>query len=154
MLNALYQQSFELNVGTSSLKINLYGANVQFKFLKVLLVYDKSDQYQTFYDSYDIELAAREVKSLTIENASSTNSSTGTLELNIDNEDDKHLLYQMFVAYNCGGCAAAPLTQYRYNEIYQELTKERDYFKSTSDERLYIDLRRSKGYTNELEKLT
>ena len=154
MLNALYQQSFELNVGTSNLKINLYGANAQFEFLKVLLVYDKSNQYQTFYDSYDIELAAREIKSLTIENASSTNSSTGTLELNVANEDDKHLLYQIFVAYNCGGCASAPLTQYRYNEIYQELTKERDYFKSTSDERLYIDLRRSKGYTNELEKLT
>ena len=60
----------------------------------------------------------------------------------------------MFVAYNCDGRSDAPLTQYRNNEIYQELTKERDYFKSTIDERLYIDLRRSKGYTNELEKLT
>ena len=57
----------------------------------------------------------------------------------------------MFIAYNCDGCAVAPLTQYRYNDIYQELTKERT--KSASDERLYTDMRRSKGYTDELEKL-
>ena len=60
----------------------------------------------------------------------------------------------MFIAYNCDGCSAAPLTQYRNNEIYQEITKEADYFKDTSNEKLYIDMRRSKGYTDELEKLT
>ena len=46
----------------------------------------------------------------------------------------------MFVAYNCDERSDAPLTQYRNNEIHQELTKERDYFKSTLDERLYIDM--------------
>ena len=46
----------------------------------------------------------------------------------------------------------APLTQYKNNEIKQELTKEKDYFGDDSDERLYIDMRRSKGYTDELEK--
>ena len=60
----------------------------------------------------------------------------------------------MFVAYYCEGHSAAPLTQYKNNEIKQELTKEKDYFGDDSDERLYIDMRRSKGYTNELEKLT
>ena len=34
------------------------------------------------------------------------------------------------------------------------MTKEKDYFGDDSDERLCIDMRRSKGYTNELEKLT
>ena len=47
-----------------------------------------------------------------------------------------------------------PLTQYKNNEIKQELTKEKDNFSSKSDETLYIDMRRSKGYTDELEKLT
>ena len=60
----------------------------------------------------------------------------------------------MFVAYYCNGCSMAPLTQYKNNEIKQELTKEKDYFSSKSNERLYIDMRRSKGYTDELEKLT
>ena len=60
----------------------------------------------------------------------------------------------MFVAYYCEGCSAAPLTQYKNNEIKQELTKEKDYFGDDSDERLYIDMRRSNEYTDELEKLT
>ena len=60
----------------------------------------------------------------------------------------------MFVAYNCYGCSAAPLTQYKNNKIYQELIKERHHFNNDSDEKLYIDMRRSKGYTDELEKVT
>ena len=60
----------------------------------------------------------------------------------------------MFAADYCEGCSAAALTQYKNNEIKQELTKEKDYFRDNFDERLYIDMRRSKGYTNELEKLT
>ena len=60
----------------------------------------------------------------------------------------------MFVAYYCEGCSAAPLTQYKNNEIKQELAKEKDYFGDDSDERLYIDMRHSNGYTDELDKLT
>ena len=48
----------------------------------------------------------------------------------------------------------APLRQYKNNEIKQELKKEKDYFSRKFDERLYIDMRRSKGYTDELEKST
>ena len=39
-------------------------------------------------------------------------------------------------------------------ELNLALTKEKDYFGNDSDERLYTDMRCSKGYTNELEKLT
>ena len=61
----------------------------------------------------------------------------------------------MFLTYYCEGCSAALLTQYKNNEIKQELTKEKDYFGDDSDERLCIDMRHSKGYTNELlKKLT
>ena len=50
------------------------------------------------------------------------------LEYNVDNEDDKHSLYAMFVAYNCNGCSEAPLRQYRNNKIYQELKSDEVYF--------------------------
>ena len=152
--DAPYQQSFEMNVGSQSQKINFYGFAAQFEFIEISLVYNRSDQHQTTYDSYDLELAARNIQSLTLENARSTYSITGTLEYNIDNEDDKHTLHSMFVAYNFNGCSAAPITQYRNNEIFQEIPKEKDYFRSSSDEKLYVDMRRSKGYTDELEKLT
>ena len=85
---------------------------------------------------------------LALENTSTVNSLAGQLVYNVSNKDGKHWLYQMFVAYYCGGCSAAPLTQNRKNEIKQELTKENYYFGDDSDERLYINMRRSKGYTD------
>ena len=148
-----YQQSFEVNIGTQTIDVNFQGANRQFAWLEISLINDKSYHHQIIYDSYGAELAATQVQSLTLENASSTYSLTGGLVYDIDNEDDKHWLYAMFVTYSCDGCSTAPVTEYANNEIYQELLKERNYFTNT-DEKLYIDMRRSKGYTDELEKLT
>ena len=59
----------------------------------------------------------------------------------------------MFVAHSCYGCSSAPLTQYKNNDIYQELIEEDDCFSDENDERVYIDMRRTKGYTDELEKI-
>ena len=109
------------------------------------MVFDKIDQHQTVYNSYDAELAAKYVELLALENASTTYSLTGQLEYNVSNEDDKHWLYQMFVAYYCEACSATRLTQYKNNEIKQELTKQKYYIGDNSDERLYIDMRRNKG---------
>ena len=154
VISSPYQQDFEINTGTQSLKVNFRGLKKQIEWLEISLVFDKSDQHQTVYDSYDVELAAKYMQFLALENASTTYSLTGQLEYNVSNEDDKHWLYHMSVAYHCEGCSAAPLTQYKNNEIKQELTKEKDYFGDDSDERLYIDMTRSKRYTDELEKLT
>ena len=145
-----------MNEGKETINVNFQGANRQFVWLEIWLVYDKRYQHQTIYDNYNAEVAATRIQSLTLENTSSTYSLTGELELehNIDNEDDKHWLCSMFVAYQCGpSCRTAPLTEYANNEIYQELPKEINFFTNT-DEKLYIDMRRSKGYTDELEKLT
>ena len=59
----------------------------------------------------------------------------------------------MLVAYNCEGCSSAPLTQYKNNEIYQEMTEGDEFTTNNRDDRILINMRRSKGYTNELEKL-
>ena len=51
---------------------------------------------------------------------------------------------------------AAPqpfLSQYKNNEIYQYIYPEEEYGANTRD-RIYIDMRRSQGYADELEKLT
>lgn len=45
------------------------------------------------------------------------------------------------------------LSDYTTSEVYQELPWLKTYF-SDSDEKLYLDWRRSKGYTNEIEKLS
>ena len=45
------------------------------------------------------------------------------------------------------------VTDYIHNPVYQELIEETDYFGNNSDERVYLDLRVSAGYTNVIEKL-
>ena len=55
----------------------------------------------------------------------------------------------MFIAYNCNGCSATRLTQYKNNEIYKHVTPEKNYRANIRDNRIYIDMRRSQGYTDE-----
>ena len=58
----------------------------------------------------------------------------------------------MFVARACDGCSTAHLMQYKTNEIYQEITEEGKFTTNDTDDRILVDMRRSKGYTDELEK--
>ena len=94
------------------------------------------------------------IQSKKFENTISTYSLTGKLEHNYKNEDDKNILYKMSIAYNCNGRSTTPLTQYKYNEIYQYIIPEEEYRSNMRDERIYTDMRRSQGYTDELQKLT
>ena len=51
VLLSSYQQSFEINVLTQSLKVNFRGLNKQIEWLEISLVFDKSDQHQSVYNS-------------------------------------------------------------------------------------------------------
>ena len=68
-------------------------------------------------------------------------------------DDDKNILYKMFIEKQCNGCSTAPPTQYKNNEIYQEITAEDDYTTNNTDNRIWIEMRRSKGHTDKLEKI-
>ena len=69
----------------------------------------------------------------------------------INNPTQKYLLHKQFVAWSCNICSATP--DYINNPVYQELINENDYNGVQSDERVYLDLRASAGYTSEEEKL-
>ena len=60
----------------------------------------------------------------------------------------------MFLAFQCNGCSTAPLSQYRSYEIFQEIATEENYTTANTDDRIVTDLRRNKGYTDELERIT
>ena len=61
----------------------------------------------------------------------------------------------MFVAYFCGkGSSMTPITKYMNNKIKQDMLKAKKIFADESDEKMFIDIRRSKGYTEELEELS
>ena len=114
-------------------------------------MYDKSYQYLTIHDNYDLELAAKLIKSVKFENTSATYSLTGKLEFDGNKNGELHILYKTFLAYQCNGCSTASLSQYKNNEIFQEITTKESY--TTADDRILSDLWRSKGYTDKLEKI-
>ena len=68
------------------------GANKQFSFFAISLVYDKSDQHRSIYDSYNTELVSTKIKSTTLENASSAYSSFNSMKFDTSNLHDKFLL--------------------------------------------------------------
>ena len=148
-----YQQLFETNTDMQDFTCTFKGAQRQFDWLEISIVHDKSYQNTTIYDSYDLELTAKLIKTARFERTTRTYSLTGKLSYDLELEDEKHILYKMLAAYNCNGCSSAPLSQYINNEIYQEMPDEDKFADNERDDRTYIDMRRSKSYTDELEKL-
>ena len=149
-----YQQTFEVAAGAQTVSVDFQGASRDINWLEISLIYDKSVNHETVYDSYGLELAARLIESIKFVNASKAYSLTGKLSYDINNKDEKWLLYKMFVAYVCNGPTYAPLTHYKNNPVYQDMTDEYTYRDDTKDDRIYIDMRRSKGNYDELEKIT
>ena len=147
-----FQQTFQVATGARTISVDFQGAYREINWLEISLVYDKSYAHETVYDSYDLELAANLIESIKFVNASKAYSLTGKLSYDINNKDENCQMYKMFVAYICNGATFAPLTEYKNNSIYQDMTDEYSYRSATKDDRIYIDKRRSKGNTDELEK--
>ena len=138
------RKTYEANVGQDSL--DFFGANRQFDWIELSLTYDKSDKHTTVYDSYNVEMASKKIKSLTLTKFTEIYSLANEKRYDIDNLTQKHLLYKQFVAWSCNGSSVAPLTDYMNNPIHQELISEDEYFDVFSEERTYLDLRASSGY--------
>ena len=149
-----YQKTCKLQTGVQDFTVDFQGANRQFDWIEISLVYDKRDKHLTLYDSYNVECTAKMIKSLEFANISKQYSATNMLKYDTSNDLQKHLLWKQFLAWLIDGCSNAPVTEFINNLVAQELLGESEYFSDDSDERLYVDLRQSRGYTNELEKPT
>ena len=82
-----------------------------------------------------------------------TYSLTGKLLYDFEKDYDKNILYKMFNSKQSNGCSTGPLTKYINNEIYQEITAQDKYTKNDTEDRIWIDMKRSNGYTDEFEKI-
>ena len=65
-----YQKSFKLVTSTKSRVTAFQTVNKQFSFLTISLVYGKSDQHRSIYDTYNAKLAITKIKLIKLENAS------------------------------------------------------------------------------------
>ena len=147
-----YQKSYEIVAGAQSKTFTFTNAFKQFEYLEISLVFDKSDQHLTIYDSYNAEVAATNIKSIKLQNASNTYSEFNTVKFDLEDEEDKYNLFNQFRAWVTKGSSVVPDSEYIHNKTAQELPSRSDYF-TNSDERVYIDLRRGKGFTGEFERI-
>ena len=117
--NTPYQKTFELQAGSQDFTVDFQGANRQFDWIEISLVYGKRDKHLSPYDSYNLERAARLIKAIDFANISNENSATNTLRYDLDNELNKLLIYKQFLACNTNGCSTAPLGDFMNNPIVQ-----------------------------------
>ena len=122
-----FQQTFEVATGAQTISVDFLGASRQFDWLEISLVYDKSYAHKTVSDSYDVKLAAYLIESIKFINASKAYTLTGKLPYDINNKDEKFLLYKMFAAYQCNGSTFATLDEYKNNPVYQDMTDQYEY---------------------------
>ena len=115
-------------------------------------MFDKSDQHLTTYDSYNAETAAVDIKYIRLQNASNTYSEFNTIKFDLTNKEDRYVLYNAVVAWVTKVSSIVPEADYLHNKTKQELPNRNTYF-TDSDEKVYIDIRRSKGYTGEFERV-
>ena len=64
------QKTYEISIGSDSINIDFLGSNRQFDWLEISIVYDKSDKHKhtKIYDCYNVELAAKYIKSVNLSN--------------------------------------------------------------------------------------
>ena len=77
---------------------------------------------------------------------------TSKIKHDFDDADGDYWLYSQFLVFSFNACSVAHLADYASNVVYQELVEQGKHLTS-SDKRLYIDLKRSKGYTDILEEV-
>ena len=114
-----FQKRFEVNVGSQSHVVKFKGANKQFSFIEISLVYDKSEQHNSIYNSYNVEVAATSIGSVQLEDL---NNKYGEINKKYDltDEHDRYMMYRNFVPWATGqGSSVGPLTQYANNDIYK-----------------------------------
>ena len=99
-----YQKTNKLQAGSQDFMVDFQGANRQFDWIEISLVYDKRDKHLTAYDSYNAECVSQFLKPLEFANQ---HSSTNTLKLDIDNDLQKHLLWKQYLAWRTNGCSTA-----------------------------------------------
>ena len=83
-----------------TIEIEFLGSNRQFYCLDFSLMYNKSDQQATIYDSYNFELATKTMKCIRLSNFTEIYTLTSEKKYNIDNLTKNNLLYKQSVTWS------------------------------------------------------
>ena len=97
------QKTYKILVGPNSINIDFLDTNrqfhwLQFDWLEISLVFDKSDKNTGLYDSYNVEQAAKYIKLVKLPSFTEIYSMTNEQNTTWTNLTQKHPLYKQFIA--------------------------------------------------------
>ena len=130
-----YEKSYEMIIGAQSKTFTFTNVFKQFALLEFSLLFDRSDQHLSIYDSFNAEVAATNIKSIKLQNASNTYSQYNTIKCDLEDEEDSFTLYNAFVAFVTKGSSIVP-------ESVMFITKLHNYFLI---EKLILQIRMKKS---------
>lgn len=62
-------------------------------FFEITLVYDKSDQLTSVYDSYNCEIASSKIDSIKLKNAHNNYNASNETKFDLNNENGNYFVY-------------------------------------------------------------
>ena len=83
-----YEKSYAMIIGAQSKTFTFTNVFKQFSLLEFSLLFDRSDQHLSIYDSYNTEVAATNIKSIKLQNASNTYSQHNTIKFDLEDEEN------------------------------------------------------------------
>lgn len=92
---SLLKKFYKLASDSQFHTINLDTVNRQFYCQEISLVFDKSNQNASTFDSYNAELTSRILGAVKVENITNKYSVANELEFDLRNKDQKHQIYSL-----------------------------------------------------------
>ena len=74
-------------------------------------------------DSYNREILSIKIDSIKLENANHYYSISNEIKFDLNNENDKFLLYCQFSVWYCSACSVGSPIDYANNKVYRELPR-------------------------------
>lgn len=88
----ILQKVWKIRTGAQAHTVNFIAANRYFDWLEI--IFGKSDQYLIIYDSFNVEVAAKIIRKVEIENITNTYSVSNEFKFNLTDSDHKNVLYK------------------------------------------------------------
>ena len=137
---------YTMGVGEQEVTCDFIGLPNQYNWIKITLLNRSNHVHASVYDSYGGDYASKEIEKITLSNYS-VGESFETKIIDLTDYFERHEAYQAFLAYTCSGSSILGPVEYKDSALILHQPSENKYF-TQSGYPVYIDLRKSKGYTS------
>ena len=137
---------YTMSVGEQEVTCDFIGNPNQYNWLKITVQDRNNHVHASVYDSYGSDTASNSIEKITLSNYS-VGEGYETKIIDFTDYYDRYESYKNFIAYRCSGSSLLGPVQYKDSNLIKHQPNENTYV-TTTGYPVFIDLRKSKGYTN------